>query len=73
MSAPDRSPVRSAAVRSWQGVRWYLREITGESAYDRYDEHERRLHPERPVDSRRDFERRRQDLENQRPGQHRCC
>jgi uncharacterized short protein YbdD (DUF466 family) len=27
------------------GVRWYLREVSGESAYDRYVEHRRREHP----------------------------
>ena len=54
------------------GVRWYLREVSGESAYDRYVEHARRDHPDEPVMSRRDFERRRQDArENQT--QARCC
>ena len=60
------------ASRSWRAVRWYLREVTGESAYDRYVEHERSLHPERTVATRREFELRRQDRENQRP-QQRCC
>ena len=59
-------------TRAWQGVCWYLREVTGESAYDRYVEHERRAHPDRPVTTRREFERRRQDLANARP-QQRCC
>jgi uncharacterized short protein YbdD (DUF466 family) len=54
------------------GVRWYLREVSGESAYDRYVEHVRREHPDEPVMSRRDFERRRQDLRESRP-QNRCC
>ena len=31
------------------GVRWYLREVSGESAYDRYVEHRRREHPDEPV------------------------
>lgn len=62
----------SVAVRSWRAIWWYLREVTGESAYDRYVEHERRDHPDRPVASRRAFERKRQDLENLRP-QQRCC
>jgi uncharacterized short protein YbdD (DUF466 family) len=54
------------------GVRWYLREISGESAYDRYVEHMRRDHPTQPVMSRRDFERWRHD---QRDGRQRlrCC
>lgn len=59
-------------TRSWRAVWWYLREVTGESAYDRYVEHERLAHPGRPVASRRDFERTRQDRANARP-QERCC
>jgi uncharacterized short protein YbdD (DUF466 family) len=58
--------------RALAGVRWYLREVSGESAYDRYVEHVRRAHPDEPVMSRRDFERRRQDARESRP-QARCC
>jgi uncharacterized short protein YbdD (DUF466 family) len=54
------------------GVRWYLREVSGESAYDRYVEHVRRDHPDQPVMSRRDFERRRQDEREENP-RARCC
>jgi len=54
------------------GVRWYLREVSGESAYDRYVEHVRREHPDQPVMSRRDFERARQD-ERERNPRARCC
>jgi len=54
------------------GVRWYLREISGESAYDRYVEHLRREHPDEPVMSRRDFERWRQDDRDKNP-RARCC
>jgi uncharacterized short protein YbdD (DUF466 family) len=53
-------------------MRWYVREVTGESAYDRYVEHETRAHPGAAVLDRRTFERRRQDLEDARP-QQRCC
>lgn len=59
-------------TRAWEGVRWYLREVTGESAYERYVEHERLARPDRPVATRREFERRRQDLASARP-QQRCC
>ena len=62
----------SALVHAYRGVRWYVREVTGESAYDRYVEHETRVHPGVTVLDRRAFERRRQDLENARP-QQRCC
>jgi uncharacterized short protein YbdD (DUF466 family) len=54
------------------GVRWYLREVSGESAYDRYVEHLRREHPDEPVMSRRDFERWRQDDRDANP-RARCC
>jgi len=55
-----------------RAVRWYLRELTGESAYDHYVEHQRRLHPGGPVLSRRDFERQRMADRESRPGV-RCC
>jgi uncharacterized short protein YbdD (DUF466 family) len=58
--------------RAFAGIRWYLREVSGESAYDRYVEHARRDHPGEPVMSRRDFERRRQDARESRT-QARCC
>lgn len=54
------------------GVRWYLREVSGESGYDRYVEHMRRDHPGQPVMARRDFERRRQDEREANP-RARCC
>jgi len=54
------------------GVRWYLREVSGESAYDHYVEHARRVHPDEPVMSRRDFERHRQDDRDRNP-RARCC
>jgi len=45
---------------------------TGEAQYDHYVERHRRLHPEAPVLSRREFERRRIDRMDARPG-NRCC
>jgi uncharacterized short protein YbdD (DUF466 family) len=54
------------------GLRWYLREISGESAYDRYVAHMRCDHPAQPVMTRREFERRRQDDREVRP-RARCC
>jgi uncharacterized short protein YbdD (DUF466 family) len=58
--------------RVLSGIAWYLREVSGESAYSRYVEHTRREHPGAPVLSRRAFERRRQDARDSRP-QARCC
>jgi uncharacterized short protein YbdD (DUF466 family) len=54
------------------GVHWYLREVAGETAYDRYVDHVRREHPGAAVMSRRDFERLRQDRRNDNP-RARCC
>ena len=54
------------------GLHWYLREVSGESAYDRYVDHLRRDHPGEPVMSRRDFERWRQDDRENNP-RARCC
>jgi uncharacterized short protein YbdD (DUF466 family) len=55
-----------------RGVRWYLREVSGESAYDRYVEHMRAEHPDGLIMSRRDFERARQDHREANP-RARCC
>ncbi len=56
----------------WAGVRWYLREVSGETAYERYVAHVRREHPDALVMSRRDFERWRMDDREANP-RARCC
>ncbi|MFG2377936.1 YbdD/YjiX family protein [Streptomyces sp. NPDC048504] len=69
-----RSALRRAASRLVGGVRWYVRELTDESAYDRYVAHVRRNHPDAEVPSRRDFERTRTDRQEADPRQgFRCC
>lgn len=60
--------IRAATVK----VVWYLREVTGEHDYARYAEQQRRHHPDAPVLSRREFERRRMDELDKNP-QQRCC
>ena len=40
-------------------LRWYVRELFGENAYERYLQHCGRVHPGEPVLSRREFEDRR--------------
>jgi len=41
-------------VAGWfRGLRWYLREAAGESAYERYVERERHLHPVPPCSTAR--------------------
>jgi uncharacterized short protein YbdD (DUF466 family) len=52
-------------------VHWYLRELTGESAYDHYREHLATAHPGAEPVGRREFERRRSERSVQ-PGS-RCC
>jgi uncharacterized short protein YbdD (DUF466 family) len=54
------------------GVRWYLREVSGESGYDRYVAHVRRDHADQRVMTRREYARRRQDDRDARP-RARCC
>ena len=64
----------SALRRAASGLRWYVRELTDESAYDRYVAHIRRNHPDAAVPNRRDFERLRTDRQEADPRQgFRCC
>ncbi|MGH3586376.1 MAG: YbdD/YjiX family protein [Pseudonocardia sp.] len=55
-----------------RGVHWYLRELTGETQYDRYRERHAREHPEQPTLPRREFERLRMAGLDAKPGS-RCC
>jgi uncharacterized short protein YbdD (DUF466 family) len=66
--------VAARLARVWRSLRWYLQELTGESAYDRYLQHHTSGHAggeERPPLDRREFERQRWDRAT-RPGS-RCC
>lgn len=51
---------------------WYLREVSGESAYDRYYEHRRTHHPGEPIMTPEEFWRWRMDERDRNPGA-RCC
>ncbi|MDQ0986904.1 YbdD/YjiX family protein [Streptomyces sp. V2I9] len=64
-----------ADVRRLAGrIRWYVREVTGESVYDRYVAHARAHDPDAPVLSRRAFERARMDAREADPREgFRCC
>lgn len=66
---PAPGPRARSVVRGLWG---YLREVSGESAYDAYAAHARRVHPDAAVLTRREFERRRQDDRDAQP-QTRCC
>ena len=67
MSAAE---VRAAVVRAGRGVRWYLREFSGEARWDDYLR-ECAEHGHAPV-SRREYERRRADAAERNPVS-RCC
>ena len=59
-----------ALVRGWRGVRWYLREWSGEARWDAYLAHCSE-HGHVPM-TRRQFERLRDDA-RERAGVDRCC
>ena len=60
----------SAVARALRGVHWYLKELTGEAAWDHYLVHCAE-HGHTPM-SRRAFERRRADEREANPVS-RCC
>ncbi|MER5766505.1 YbdD/YjiX family protein [Streptomyces sp. NPDC001985] len=62
----------AAVLRGLRAVHWYLRELTGESAYDRHCERHLRMHPELPPPSPREFQRLRTRQLEEHP-QSRCC
>ncbi|MFE6483730.1 YbdD/YjiX family protein [Streptomyces sp. NPDC057757] len=65
--------MRSALRRAISSVHWYVRELTDESAYDRYVAHIAD-HPDTPTPSRREFERMRTNRQEKDPRQgFRCC
>jgi hypothetical protein len=67
------APVTGAltqAARGLRGLRWYLREVTGESKWDAY--RERCEREGRTPTSRREFERHRAEHREQ-GAQGRCC
>ena len=55
-----------------RSVLWYMRELTGETQYDRYLERHAREHAGTTPLTRREFERRRIDEKDATPGS-RCC
>ena len=60
----------AALARAWRGVRWYLRELSGEARWDDYLAH-CRAHGHEPM-SRAQFERDRAD-EAEKAAVNRCC
>ncbi|MEO3975038.1 YbdD/YjiX family protein [Streptomyces sp. CAU 1734] len=62
----------SGLRRGLGAVRWYLREVSGETAYDRYCDRHRRTRPAVPPPSRREFQRMRARRQ-ERESPSRCC
>ncbi|GGO85629.1 CstA-like transporter-associated (seleno)protein [Wenjunlia tyrosinilytica] len=64
----------AALVRAARRFRWFWRELSGESAYERYLAHARSHDPRAKVLTRREFERRRTDEREADPREgFRCC
>jgi uncharacterized short protein YbdD (DUF466 family) len=59
-------------ARILRDVRWYLREISGTAAYERFCRRHEEHHPDMPVPSRRTYERQLTRHREENP-QSRCC
>ena len=62
--------MKTAALKAGRGIRWYLKQATGEDKWDEYLDRCRSENVE-PM-SRRDFERHRSEHKENNP-QSRCC
>jgi uncharacterized short protein YbdD (DUF466 family) len=67
MSVPALTPALSRLRRAGAWLGWYLRELNGEHAYDRYVAHARSHDPGTRVMTRREFERARVDRRDADP------
>jgi len=68
-------PLRSlfaGVARSARGIRWYVRNLMGDTAYETYLAHHRRTHPDGEPMTERQFWRDRMDEQDRNPGA-RCC
>ena len=59
-------------VRAAHAVRWYVRGVVGADAYERYLEHQQRVHPDVPPMSEKAFWRAHTDDRDKNPKM-RCC
>ena len=69
------SPMRAMLdliVRAGRGIRWYMRNLMGDTAYETYLAHHRRTHPDEQPMTERQFWRDRMDEQDRNPGA-RCC
>ena len=62
--------MKSAALKAGRGIRWYLKQVTGEAKWDEYLE--RCQDQDVEPTSRRDFERHRAEHKESHPPA-RCC
>lgn len=74
MTAASVGAAWGAVRRTLARIRWYVREVSGEAAYDTYVAHTRSCDPAAPVLTRREFERQRTDAREADPREgFRCC
>lgn len=59
-------------ARAGRGIRWYMRNLMGDSAYETYLAHHRRQHTDEKPMTEREFWRDRMDEQDRNPGA-RCC
>lgn len=60
------------AARAWGALTWYVKGVLGESDYQRYVAHLRRVHPDAEVPTVREYWRERYAAQDANPGA-RCC
>ncbi|QTX06170.1 YbdD/YjiX family protein [Agromyces archimandritae] len=58
--------------RAGSGIRWYVTNLMGDTAYRTYLEHHTRHHPGEPPLTEREFWREKMDEQDRNPGA-RCC
>lgn len=64
--------VWAATCAAARGVRWYMSQLMGDSAYETYLAHQRRTHPDAEPLTERQFWREKMDDQDRNPGA-RCC
>ncbi len=76
---PSRTGFEELCTRGWalvvqagRGVRWYMTNLMGDSAYGTYVAHHRRVHPNEEPMTERQFWRQKMDDQDRNPGA-RCC
>jgi uncharacterized short protein YbdD (DUF466 family) len=72
VAAAARTGLRSQLHRAWGGLVWWAKGVTGESKYQAYVDHERRVHPDRTPMTERQFWRDEYARQDANP-EGRCC